>query len=215
MNLYNKEAIDKMFQEHISASWGHINGNLDSQTDLKTRLQGKLPFSTYYGAMIELDDDNLNILYNNNDKYILIERSQDRYVSDVKATSTDNTYQEGPIASRPNPESINICICYYATDENKYYIKLSTNLLTYYWKEISMNELTRVPTKSDAAGWYKSTVDSVISIYEVYYKYSKITLNDIPNKLDKTSDIQKIEKVTELPTTTDPTTLYVIVEGTS
>ena len=78
-----------------------------------------------------------------------------------------------------------------------------------------MNELTRVPTKSDAAGWYKSTVDSVISIYEVYYKYSKITLNDIPNKLDKTSDIQKIEKVTELPTTTDPTTLYVIVEGTS
>ena len=92
-------------------------------------------------------------------------------------------YMEGTIASRP--QAGYGCICYYATDENKYYISTSSSggFITEYWMEVEMKQQTYKPTADQTEGYYKVVSGNTTTIYQVvtYYSWVDIAEDQHPN----------------------------------
>ena len=98
----------------------------------------------------------------------------------------DAIYQEGLLADRPNLNSWSSptnCKCYYATDQDKYYIATqgSGGLLNYYWEEVTMTIRTSAPYASLDPGWYKvgTIAGGNVKIYQVKENYEWIELQKL------------------------------------
>lgn len=85
-------------------------------------------------------------------------------------------YIEGTYANRP--EAGYGCNCYYATDQNKYYISMSTSggYMTYYWAEVEMKMQSYKPTTDQTKGYYKVVSGNTTTIYQVVTYYHWVDL---------------------------------------
>ena len=89
----------------------------------------------------------------------------------------DEPYMEGLYADIPDA-SWGSCNCYYATDTNKYYIRMSSSggYLTYYWREVEMHIQSYKPSTSSNVGYYKVVSGNITTIYQVVTYYSWVNL---------------------------------------
>ena len=89
----------------------------------------------------------------------------------------DDPYMEGLYANIPDASWGN-CKCYYATDLNKYYVRMATTggFLSYYWGEVEMHIQSYKPSTSSAEGYYKVVSGNTTTIYQVVTYYSWVNL---------------------------------------
>lgn len=91
-------------------------------------------------------------------------------------------YMEGTLANRPDAGYG--CVCYYATDVDKYYISTASTggFLNYYWTEVSMTTRSSAPTTGSNVGYYKVVNGNTVTIYNVYdqYKWVNLTTDQHP-----------------------------------
>lgn len=91
--------------------------------------------------------------------------------------ANDEPYMEGLYADIPDA-SWSSCSCYYATDLNKYYIRMATSggFLSYYWSEVNMHIQSYKPSSSSEEGYYKVVSGNTTTIYQVVTYYSWVNL---------------------------------------
>ena len=91
--------------------------------------------------------------------------------------SNYDEYEEGLLANRPDA-GYSGCRCYYATDQDKYYISTSSSggFLTYYWMEVGMRVQSYKPTTDQSTGYYKVVSGNTTTIYQVVTYYSWVNI---------------------------------------
>lgn len=121
-----------------------------------------------------------------NSRYQLVMRT--KIDGRTVASLNEGTFQSGVIADRPSAQMIG-CNCYYATDENKYYVRRTTTggFISYYWAEVSVKNVTSTPSKYlSNIGFYKITGSEDTTIYQVYGVYEWLDLAEKPQITDTT-----------------------------
>ena len=98
--------------------------------------------------------------------------------------ANEEPYMEGLLADRPDA-GFGSCNCYYATNVNKYFIRMATTggFLSYYWAEVEMHIQSYKPSSSSAEGYYKVVSGNTTTIYRVvtYYSWVNIVEDQHPN----------------------------------
>ena len=98
-------------------------------------------------------------------------------IIDDDLSLNDEPYMEGLLSNRPDA-GFGGCNCYYATDVNKYYVRMATSggFLSYYWGEVEMHIQSYKPSTSSAEGYYKVVSGNTTTIYRVVTTYSWVNL---------------------------------------
>lgn len=87
-------------------------------------------------------------------------------------------YMEGLFSNRPNVNAG--CKCYYATDQNKYYVLSASTggLYTLNWREVEMTVQSYRPDTGSKDGYYKVASGNIVTIYQVVTEYSWFDISE-------------------------------------
>ena len=121
-----------------------------------------------------------------NSRYQLVMRKSIQ--GQTLASLNAGTFQSGLKADMPDAQFGN-CSCYFATDENKYYVRMTSSggFLVVYWGEVSVKEVTSTPSAYlSNIGYYKITNSTDTTIYRIYGIYEWLDLAEKPKITDTT-----------------------------